>query len=300
MRICIQARMGEEASAAINGWLWRRLLPDLKALRPGALLLGAGPGLSAGVEEMEGHPRIIVFGAGARGAGCLPDLKRPCFDLRFVRGPETAALFGLPTEKWLADPAIMAPRIAPRCELPSRGDKPIAFMPGGLVSTTEAERIAAESGLVLIRPERETGDAWLKQLMRCGTAVVADPSAAAAADAYGIPWRPLCVGEGPEGERRRGLSFQWRDWTRAMGLSPEPVTIPGGVTRRSHSFGGLLGGIVRRKTAAALERLREDDLWSLSDRTLLRLRQQALYEQWEALKQELAPCRRGLRVVAAE
>lgn len=287
---------GARTAAAVNRWLWPRLLRAAETPR-GALLLGSGSGLSAGEEAFQGHTRVVVFGAGARDGRAPADAERPGWDLRFVRGPETARLMGLPPERWLCDPAVMIARLMPRDAARGMAGGRVGFMPGGLLPADRARKLAEDAGLMLIEATPGRGD-WLHALAGCRALICADPSSAAAADGWGIPWRPLVVG--PEADAAPVLSFQWRDWARSMGLRPSPLRIPdpGPATPDAGRVVSLFRHIEARRAAAALRAASEADLWSLSDRTLMRLRQQALFEEWERLREDLTPAPR-MRVAAS-
>jgi hypothetical protein len=123
-----------------------------------------------------------------------------------------------------------------------------------------------------------------------------DLTVAATADAFGIPWRPLRVARSPDADRCD--TFEWRDLSRSLGMTPSAVELP--------SVAAGTGPVARFAAAAsvhsasrALQKAVRAALWSLSDRTLLRLRQQALAEEVADLRLHESAPRRRLRVVGA-
>ena len=134
MRIWKSARpTGGGAAQAVNLWLWPRLMPELCDRHGPELFLGCGPALSRREPALEHYARITVFGAGASGPEDLPDMTGADWDVRFVRGPETAALMGLPDSRRLSDPALLAADALPsaaRRPRAARRSRRVAFMPG--------------------------------------------------------------------------------------------------------------------------------------------------------------------------
>lgn len=294
MMICRHTARGRDAAGMLNAWLWPRLLPDLCARDDDDLLLGAGGLIDAAAPDLDAYRRIVVFGAGMRGAAAAPDMTQTHWDIRFVRGPETARLLGLPPERWLCDPAVLAAGQhggRARDRLLRARPRRIGLSPGRHVRAKDARALADGAGLHLI--EAETPEGWLSAIADCDGAVCGDPVAAVVADAFGVPWRPLRSASDDEGD-----AFEWLDLGRGMGLSPSPIEIP-----RLGPAGPTRTDVVAAKAAMRvairdLSNAVRFDRWSLSDRTLLRLRKQALAEELADLRMHEASARRSLRLVA--
>jgi succinoglycan biosynthesis protein ExoV len=293
MKICRHPVLGMTAADGINQWLWPRLMPELCGRYGRTLFLGAGGLVDAGNPSLDHYPRVVVFGAGARGPATLPDTAGD-WDIRFVRGPETARAMGLPSERWLCDPAVLAPKL--HCaRVPRQGPRRIALALGGGLTAPVARALAKDADLVLLRPD-QSPEAWIDRLLDCDAALCADQTVAAVADAYGIPWRQLRLhateARGP------GDTFEWLDWTKGMALVSHEIDLPD-LSMRAGPLGALRAAAALRRATGLLRKAKHSDLWSLSDRTLLRLRQQALTEEIADLRlRETAP-RRQLRVVRA-
>lgn len=292
MNICRPPSRVRDAGGLINDWLWPQLLPDLCARDDGMLLLGTGGLIDAATADLAAHRRIVVFGAGARGRGSLPDMTQAEWDIRFVRGPETASALGLSPESWLCDPAVLAPKLhggRGRERLMRAGTRRIGLIPGCHATPKAAQTLAEGAGLHLIGTH-DSAESWLESLIDCDAAICGDLTAAVIADAYGIPWRPLRSAYADDG-------FEWLDWSRSMGLTPCPVDIQRLSWPCPASADDPTGEVAMRCAIDDLAEAARSDRWSLSDRTLLRLRQQALAEELADLHvQETAP-RRHLRVV---
>ena len=110
------------------------------------------------------------------------------------------------------------------------------------------------------------------------------------ADASGVPWRPLRVADAD--------AFEWLDLSRGMGLTPCAIELPrlgaAGVT----DVGAVVAEAAMRVSIRDLRNAARCDRWSLSDRTLLRLRQQALAAELADLRAYEASARSNLRLVA--
>ena len=295
MRIWKPARKdGGGAAGAINRWLWPRLAPELCDRHGATLLLGSGAGLSAAEPALEHYGRVIAFGAGAAGPADLPDMTGADWDLRFVRGPETAALLGRRT-RWICDPAALAADALP-ARRPRRArarSRRAAFMPGRAMSPRGALRLAAAAGLPLIETHGRL-ESWLHQLLDCDALLCAEPSAAAAADALGIPWRPLQIGGDPADDGT-GPDFEWRDvmggiraFAVALVLRP-PADGGTGDGRTGEPISRLLDGIALRRAAAELRGAARGTLFTLSDRADSRRLRQELRAALEDLRAEAAP-----------
>ncbi|MGG7566159.1 hypothetical protein ACQ5SO_08365 [Rhodovulum sp. DZ06] len=302
MKIWKRSGKDSPAAAAINRWLWPRLMPELCAPHGGTLFLGCGPALSAHNPALEHHPRIIVFGAGASDPLDLPDFTAADWDLRFLRGPETAEALGLRGEHWLCDPAALTADALPGPLRRRRwaGPRRVAFMPGPLMAEGAAQRLAAAAGLHMIQTEGRM-ESWLHQLLDCDALICAEPAAAAAADSLGIPWRPLSVSR--DGEKDARLEFEWRDWTRAMDLFSVALSLrPPAEARPGEPLSRVLDGIALRRAASDLRAAARTDQWSLSDRTLLRQRLEAMREALAEMRDDFAPRearRKGVGAIAA-
>jgi hypothetical protein len=295
MKICHHPAAGRDAAGMVNAWLWPRLIPDLCARADDALLLGTGGLIDAANPEPAAHRRVVVFGAGARGTASVPDMSTAEWDIRFVRGPETARALGLGPDRWLCDPAVLAPKLHDgrnRDRLLRARTRRIGFLPGRHFAPDDARTLADGAGLHLIAAP--DADSLLDALAGCDAALCGDPVAAVLADAFGIPWRPLRSAAADDGD-----AFEWLDLSRSMGLTPCAVRVPRLGTAAPQCGDGLVADAAMRVAIRDLRNAARCDRWSLSDRTLLRLRQQALGEELADLQLRENTPRRSLRLVAS-
>jgi succinoglycan biosynthesis protein ExoV len=110
----------------LNHWVWPRLIPDQLGMESDDLLVGIGSLIKSDLSKVPG--RKIIFGTGS-GYGALP-LAEEIASWRFycVRGPLTARLLGLPSEKAVVDGAWLVDML-PDCRYRHRHQSGVVFVP---------------------------------------------------------------------------------------------------------------------------------------------------------------------------
>lgn len=191
----------------LNFYLWDKLLPPAgHVLRPDLLFFGVGTLLK---EPLPPGPKL-VFGAGA-GYGRIPKVTSE-WDVRFVRGQDTALRLGLSPEKAISDPGILVAIMQSRASAPRY---PVAFMPR--FSDADVLRPPAiRSGFHFVDP-RWPVEQVLDHLAACGTLVTEALHGAVVADALRIPWLPVLYEPGHE--------FKWKDWLSMFEMDYHPLAI---------------------------------------------------------------------------
>jgi len=212
----------------LNAWLWPQLFPGAFAAGAVDRFIGIGSILDGRYQSAPG--RTIVFGTGARGAASVPRLDRS-WDVRFVRGPRTAAAMGLPMSTAVGDGALalklVRPANAPRC----RGG--VGIMPHfRSMGSLDWQRVADLAGLVLIDP-RGRPDVVVDQIAGLEGLLAEAMHGAIVADLYRTPWvRVTCISRLREGPT---ADFKWYDWAEALGADATPLHVapPPAVMRRT-------------------------------------------------------------------
>lgn len=215
-----QPNFGDE----LNVWLWPRIFPgafdqtivqsDERAL--GAL--GARDTIFVAIGtildgRLPAAPRKIVFGSGT---GYRP----PCqldetWDVRFVRGPLTASVYGLDEGRAITDPALMAVHHFDY-RLPKR--HAVAFMPHISNVGHGWDFAARYAGMTFIDP-RGDPEAVMTMIAETRLLLTEAMHGAILADAFRTPWIPIKTSPGI-------LDFKWQDWCASISVDyrPRPLT----------------------------------------------------------------------------
>lgn len=206
---------------------------------PQGVLVGLGTILDDRLPEVEGCK--IVFGSGVRSLTPPACLARG-WDVRFVRGPISAAVTGAHS---ITDPAY-AVRLLPRWSEaaigPSNQGAPIGVMPHfGSLSAAPWEAICRRTGRIFLDPTAPV-EVVLASIASCSGVITEAMHGAILADAMRVPWARM----GAHAWRREGLhvhGLKWMDWALSMGVDvPFAVwaEVPPPGRSGSHSPVGLL------------------------------------------------------------
>lgn len=253
---------GQNVGDALNAWLWPRLGVRFSD-DPEHICLGIGSILANGFIG-DRVRKVTVLGSGARSRRTLPARAGREWDIRFVRGPGTAALTGAP---YISDPAILMPRVLPASG-PRQG---VGFVPHFLSSDQAVQEMWRRSGANVISPALEP-EAFVRELAGCERVVCEAMHGAILADAYRIPWAPVRLEtDMMEGRTNR---FKWRDWVQSLGI---PARMP-----RFPVWGYAPRQI--RQTIGGMRRTRSGRLhFTLSDETALSAAQDRILEALQPL-----------------
>lgn len=220
----------------LNRFLLPQLFPHLpsEVADPSCCLLGIGSllGVWRGLSAIRAGARLLVFGSGFQyGAPApLPEDSR----VFCVRGRLSAQALGLPDATGVADPGVLLPRFLPRdrdpctgrsgrfhkwnygvVSPPSAAPMPLtraAYRAGQRLRLAWSERRGADSAGLAVHASRTGGDllGFLRRVWSCERIETDAFHVAIAADAYGIPWRPL------------RWEFKWQDHFSMFGIASRP------------------------------------------------------------------------------
>lgn len=270
----------------LNPWLWPKVFPGRFAgevyhnpkqrgpFDPGQpLFIGIGTLLNAHVPAA--NPKI-VFGSGV-GYGDMPNVDAQ-WRFSFVRGPLTAQKLGLPADKSIMDPAVLA---ADYAETAAPGMQTLAYMPH-CASARHADWAALcdDAGLRFIDP-RWPVDKVLAELRRTSTLITEALHGAILAEAFRIPWAP--VKSSPT-----VLDFKWVDWCQSIGLDYAPEPLPTLWRPAGTALGRLRFALKRTAACRVLKRLARRHAARLSDEVRFRDAKSRLVERVEQFRAEHA------------
>ncbi len=200
---------------ALNFWIWDKLLPQAgSTLRPDLIFLGIGTLLN---RDLPPGPKL-VFGAGA-GYGPAPVVDAS-WDIRFVRGLDSAVALGLDPSQALLDPAYLVGFLVNSKPMVY----PISLMPRFDSVTPELAERCRKAGVHLIDP-RGAVESILQHIARSGALLSETLHGAVVADALRIPWLPILTAE-----KNVTHAFKWYDWlsvfhTDSDRMDYHPVTL---------------------------------------------------------------------------
>lgn len=199
----------------LNLWLWDFLLPGFRDVHQDTLLVGVGTVLNS-VLMPEGQHKLVI-GSGF-GYGTAPDLsRRDEWDIRAVRGPQTAQKLGLDPAMGIIDPAIMVTDMPDFQSIHKRYRK--SFIPHWESALYGMwPEVAANVGLHYIDPCGEA-KAVIRQIAESEFIVAESMHGAILADAFRVPWVAVTTSTNIN-------SFKWNDWAQTLGVHYKPARLP--------------------------------------------------------------------------
>lgn len=199
----------------LNLWLWDFLLPGFRDVHPEVLLVGVGTVLDKSL--LPPRVRKLVVGSGT-GYGEPPDISNAGeWDIRCVRGPMTAAKFGLDPDLGIVDPAVMATEMPDFQGLARRGGA--VFVPHWESTVGGVWPLACRAaGLGYVDPCGEAKSV-IRAIAQAELVVAESMHAAILADAFRVPWVAVTTSN-------RINDFKWRDWATSLGVEYRPRRIP--------------------------------------------------------------------------
>jgi succinoglycan biosynthesis protein ExoV len=192
----------------INLRLWHRLFPDLSKLKDQAVFYGVGTLLDGPHDK---SIRKVVLGAGI---GEVNSAHRDSsWDFRWVRGPRTAAEFGLSSDLGVGDPAILWPGLTTGDH---QHDGPVGLIPHFATwDSFDWTAVAAQAGMVAINPKEEPHKVFAN-MRGCSQILAESLHGAICADAMGVPWAACILSH-------RFNEFKWNDWIATIHRRYSPL-----------------------------------------------------------------------------
>ncbi len=194
----------------LNTSLWQHFLPpDFFDQDAATLFVGVG---SVILHNYPKAARKVVMGSGYGGYTVMPDVHDGSWDIRFVRGPQTAEMLGLDPKLVIADAAILL-RETP-LPAPAKGIR-TAFMPH--YESVERGNWQAACDLAdvhFLDPTKPT-EVLISEILGADLVIAEAMHGAIVSDALRTPW----IGVKPMHHVHR---FKWADWARALDIELRP------------------------------------------------------------------------------
>jgi succinoglycan biosynthesis protein ExoV len=189
----------------LNVWLWPTLLPGAFEHSDNTVFAGIGSILN---ERFPAGQKAIIFGSGVGYEQRAIVVQRD-WDIRFVRGPVSAAKLGLDRALAICDPAILVKRFYSR-SIPNR---PFSFMPHWTHATSTLRVLCEDAGFGYVDPANDI-EKCITKITTTGVLITESLHGAIVADALGVPWIPI--------SHPRAYTSKWVDYTQSVGLPYHP------------------------------------------------------------------------------
>jgi hypothetical protein len=198
----------------LNGWMWRRLAPELFTSDDGVLFVGIGTILD---DKLPRADVRVVFGSGA-GYGRLPiDITRsPKWAVYGVRGKLTAKVLGLSDDLAATDPAILISTFA---ELHAANGRQTIFVPHWKTTRYGCwHEVCRACQIKLVDPCQDSV-VVIREIASANKVIAESMHAAIIADSFRVPWVPVVLS-------REVSAFKWCDWASSLGVPYQPRCMP--------------------------------------------------------------------------
>ncbi len=195
----------------LNATMWRDLLPrGFLNDNDAELFIGIGSVIQTIYPD---KAKKIVLGSGFGGYSKLPDVHDGTWDIRFVRGPQTAKLLGLDPKLVIADSAILLRETS----LPEPAENiGVAFMPHYQSKERGAwQQVCKLAGIRFIDPTEPT-DKVIAEIRGADLLISEAMHGAIVADALRTPW----IGVRTMHHMHR---VKWQDWADALNINYKPA-----------------------------------------------------------------------------
>lgn len=268
----------------LNAWLWPRVIPDLEEAAVADWLVGIGTILDERLLSIPG--RLLIMGTGYRPSAWSPAVQSD-WNIRFVRGPLTANVLGLPPDCAISDPALL---VAQHWVQEPHSTAEVGFMPHIFTAhVVDCVRACDAAGVSLIDPRWDV-ERTLRMIASMDRVVVEAMHGAIIANALGVPWIRIKALSWRR-ETERVCEFKWADWALSVGVEHAPARhehIPYAFGRGSTIINRICSGRQVRVLSSAIRRAAASSNFQLSD---VRRRSELQERMLEEVQLAFSPCR---------
>jgi succinoglycan biosynthesis protein ExoV len=193
----------------LNEWIWDHLLPGWQTWDHSTALMGVGTLLNKKRLDALRDRKLLIVGSGV-GYGSVPAPPLPAgWDVRSVRGPQSARLLGLPETTGLLDPAIMISDFAEYSAIKTAG--PPIFIPHHKsIGRLDWATACRKAGLRFVSP-REASKDVIRQIAAAPLVIGESMHAAIIADSFRVPWIPVMISQWFN-------AAKWNDWAESLAV----------------------------------------------------------------------------------
>jgi len=208
MKLHYHVQPGGNFGDDLNQWLWDNLIPGWQDWDPDVTFFGVGTLLQGNRLSEYYDKRLLIIGSGA-GYGPLPSrLPLPTqWDVRCVRGPESARLLQLENKLGVLDPAALIPDIEEFLKIPTSAS-PIFIPHHSSVNRHNWDSLCRDVGIEFVSPRGDSKDV-IKKIAGASLVIAESMHAAIIADAFRVPWVPVSIS-------KSFYSKKWQDWASSL------------------------------------------------------------------------------------
>ena len=197
----------------LNSWLWPQLMPDCWQEEDDTLFVGIGTILNNALPEKN---KYAVFGSGVGYQEFSKDITEGIWDVLCVRGPLSARVLGVASDKAVTDTALLVREVHQLVPVENRSG--VVFVPHiSTVGDGKWQEVCQKAGVKYIDP-RTAPEIVVEEIAKSSLVVADAMHAAILADAMRVPWIPVVT-------TVEINTFKWLDWTEAMQVPYKPILL---------------------------------------------------------------------------
>lgn len=215
---CKEGNFGDD----LNAWIWDRLIPGWQEWDDDVTLFGVGTLINDQSAARYERKRVLVLGTGV-GYGAAPPKRIPAgWDIRALRGPNSARRLGLDEGTGLIDPAVLCAGFA-EFDNPARSDRPVFVPHHGSVGLHDWGQTCRKFNVDYVSPRMDAMHV-IRSVAEAPLVIAESMHAAIFAEAFRIPWIPISIG-------RQFNAAKWGDVFESTCLAPRFHAFSPGIDR---------------------------------------------------------------------
>jgi succinoglycan biosynthesis protein ExoV len=212
---CDEGNFGDD----LNEWIWDRLIPGWRQWDHDVTLLGVGTLINDRLIDELRDANVLILGTGV---GYGDDILRASipenWDIKSVRGPNSARQLGISETRGLIDPAVMVADF-PEFQDQPKSDIPIFIPHHKSVNRHDWSKVCDRHRLQYVSPTSDSIQV-IKSIAGAPLVITESMHGAIIADSFRVPWLPIRISPKFNAEK-------WIDVLESVGLDLEvPFLFP--------------------------------------------------------------------------
>jgi len=294
MELCYYSSEKGNFGDDLNPYILKQLCPGFEEVSDNRVLYMIGTILfdgfvgTKGIKQFETKEKI-VFGSGIRYINNPPKIDNT-WNVRFLRGPLSSTVLLREANHFITDPAYLVRSLPVFKSISSKKTHRISVIPHFLsLDKLDWPKLCKELGVNFINPSERNLELILEQIAGSELVITEAMHGAIIADALRVPWKRV-KWFSHFYEQEMVSEFKWADWLASMDLKNISSTLPYNrflkeVDKRLDI--GFLKNFRIGPVKESFESILKDDLYQLSDDTLLENKMEQLNVEVEWLNHVL-------------